>query len=184
MPLRGSPACGSSVRRRRRRLNCSPCIRRCCCSIARARSVLESGQPVSTMRTCGTCHDTQYIAGHSYHAAAGSDERFALGSRTDCRAWDHSPGQLGRWNALLYRYASPPGDAKLDLGIAEWMQVYGARHVGGGPADTGYGTTQLDRARPRRRVNPVIALTRTGRSLIRRRVKRSCGTGTHRAWRR
>lgn len=110
-------------------------------------NVLRSGQPVSTMTTCGKCHDTQYIAAHSYHAAAGCNERFPVGSRPDCRAWDYSPGQLGRWNPLRYRYASPPGDVQLDLGIAEWIQVYGERHVGGGPAVTGFGTVPLDQPR-------------------------------------
>lgn len=106
--------------------------------------VLQSGQPISTMKTCGVCHDTQYIAAHSYHAAAGFNERFGMGSHPESRAWDHSPGQLGRWNVLLYRYASPPGDRKLDLGVAEWIRLFGARHVGGGPAVTGYGNTVLD----------------------------------------
>jgi len=33
-------------------------------------SVLESGAPVSPQRTCGLCHDADYIATHSYHADA------------------------------------------------------------------------------------------------------------------
>ena len=39
------------------------------------KNVLETAQPVSTMRTCNHCHDTQYIAKHSYHVSLGSDER-------------------------------------------------------------------------------------------------------------
>jgi hypothetical protein len=34
-------------------------------------NVLASGAPVSTMETCGACHDTAFIAGHSFHADAG-----------------------------------------------------------------------------------------------------------------
>lgn len=32
----------------------------------------ESGQPVSPMTTCGTCHDTTFIAEHSLHADVGA----------------------------------------------------------------------------------------------------------------
>ena len=31
-------------------------------------SVLTSGEPASTLKTCGECHDTTFIAGHSPHA--------------------------------------------------------------------------------------------------------------------
>ncbi len=34
-------------------------------------NVLESGAPVSTMQTCGSCHDTAFIADHSFHADLG-----------------------------------------------------------------------------------------------------------------
>ncbi len=111
-------------------------------------NVLESLKPVSTMRTCGGCHDSQYVATHSYHVAAGSNERFAMGMSPGRRAWDYSPGAFGRWNPLLYRYLSPPGDAQLDLGVSEWIQTYGLRHVGGGPAVTGHGTLPLDQPVP------------------------------------
>ncbi|MDD4786202.1 MAG: hypothetical protein PHO07_03440, partial [Pirellulales bacterium] len=42
-------------------------------------NVLESGRPVSPMRTCAGCHDTAYIESHSFHAALGHDERTAAG---------------------------------------------------------------------------------------------------------
>ena len=32
-------------------------------------NVLESGGAVSTMKTCGECHDTEFIVEHSYHAS-------------------------------------------------------------------------------------------------------------------
>ena len=34
-------------------------------------NVLDSGQPVSTMKTCGQCHDTDFIASHSFHTDLG-----------------------------------------------------------------------------------------------------------------
>jgi thiosulfate reductase cytochrome b subunit len=33
-------------------------------------NVLDSGEPVSTMATCGTCHDTAFIANHTDHSDA------------------------------------------------------------------------------------------------------------------
>lgn len=98
------------------------------------RNVLESGEAVSTMKTCGACHDTSFIEQHSYHANAGLEEFGNPGELENSRAWDTSPGFFGRWNPILYRYLSPKGDALLDLGTAAWVQLFGARHVGGGPA--------------------------------------------------
>ncbi len=97
--------------------------------------VVQSGRPVSTMKTCGQCHDTEYIANHSYHADvglsmwrdAGLDVAFA-------RPWDHSLGFFGRWNPILYRYLSATGEAILDLTTPDWVMTFGPRHVGGGPA--------------------------------------------------
>jgi hypothetical protein len=101
--------------------------------------VAKSGRPVSAMHSCGKCHDTRYIAMHSYHVSLGSDEQTAVGSIAQRRAWDYGPGSFGRWNPLTYRYLTPPGDRRLDLGVAEWVQQQGWRHVGGGPAVYGHG---------------------------------------------
>ncbi len=37
-------------------------------------SVLATGNPVSTLKTCGACHDTAFIQSHSYHASLGLDD--------------------------------------------------------------------------------------------------------------
>jgi len=97
-------------------------------------NVIESGNPVSTMNTCGTCHDTDFIENHSYHANMGLNEIAAPGSTPSERAWDITPGFFGKWNPLTYRYLSPHGDKLIDLGTAAWVGYYGARHIGGGPA--------------------------------------------------
>ncbi len=97
-------------------------------------NVLKSGRPVSTMKTCGGCHDTTYIAAHSYHASLGQDEVTLAGRTASGRGWDWGTGTFGRWNPLTYRYLSPPGEKQLDLGRADWVRLFGARHVGGGPA--------------------------------------------------
>ena len=101
---------------------------------ANAVNVLTSGQPVSTLKTCGACHDTEFIQSHSHHAALGLDEFGQPGTIADGRIWDTSPGAFGRWDPLRYRYLSPAGDPLLDLGTADWVKSFGDRHVGGGPA--------------------------------------------------
>ena len=99
-------------------------------------NVLESGKPVSTMQTCGECHDTEFIASHSFHTSVGLDGMAAPGEVPNGRPWDTSPGLFGRWNPLTYGYLTPPGDELLDLSTAGWIMQEGARHAGGGPAVT------------------------------------------------
>ena len=97
-------------------------------------NVLESGNPVSTMNTCGACHDTAFIAQHSYHVSVGFNNLTEPGATITERPWDISPGVFGSWNAIEYRYLSPQGDARIDLATPDWIRLYGQRHVGGGPA--------------------------------------------------
>jgi Ni/Fe-hydrogenase b-type cytochrome subunit len=104
---------------------------------AEGKHVLETGAPISTMKTCGNCHDTDYIANHSFHADVGLQNFGPPGQTASGRPWDTSPGLFGRWNPLIYRYLSPEGDERIDLGTAAWIQLMGARHIGGGPAFTG-----------------------------------------------
>ncbi|MEZ4834555.1 MAG: hypothetical protein R2873_21615 [Caldilineaceae bacterium] len=106
-------------------------------------NVLESGMPVSTMRTCGSCHDTEFIAEHSFHADLGLGDFTDPGAVTGGNAWDTSPGTFGKWNPLIYRYLSPASDEIVDLTTVEWIKTLGARHVGGGPAVTGRDGTPL-----------------------------------------
>lgn len=112
--------------------------------------VVDSGRPVSTMQSCGQCHDTMHIAEHCYHATLGLEQRGQVGDFPDQHPWDYAPGGAGRWNPLLYRFLTPPGDEDLDLGLADWIRNYGWRHVGGGPAVTGFGTARLDAGEPPR----------------------------------
>ncbi|MFO7540511.1 MAG: cytochrome b/b6 domain-containing protein [Chloroflexota bacterium] len=94
-------------------------------------NVLDSGRPVSTMQTCGTCHDTDFISRHSYHADVGLAH---FGQSDSGRPWDLSDGLFGRWNPLLYRTLSPVEAERVDLTTPEWLMLLGSRHVGGGPA--------------------------------------------------
>ncbi len=107
---------------------------------AQGKNVLESGNPISTMETCGNCHDTEYISSHSLHSSVGLDQITPPGTTASGRAWDISPGLFGRWNPLVYRLLSPLEDfdtkseQRPDLTTPDWIQTFGARHAGGGPA--------------------------------------------------
>lgn len=92
-------------------------------------NVLESGQAASTMKTCGQCHDTEYIVSHAYHADLGlSDYEVSDGS------WNTSNGLFGKFDPITYRYLSPAGDERIDLTTPDWLKTYGWRVPGGGPA--------------------------------------------------
>lgn len=99
------------------------------------KNVLDTGAPLSTMNTCGACHDADYIVNHSFHADVGLKNLTQAGQLPGGRPWDTSLGYFGKWNPLLYRYLTPAGDSKFDLGTPEWVQIFGPRHAGGGPAE-------------------------------------------------
>jgi thiosulfate reductase cytochrome b subunit len=96
-------------------------------------NVLASGGAVSTLATCGQCHDAAYITQHNFHADLGLS---ALGAaeQTGGADWDASTGPFGEWSPLTYRYLTLVGDARLDLSTPDWVRLFSARHVGGGPA--------------------------------------------------
>jgi len=97
-------------------------------------NVLDTGNPVSTMNTCGTCHDTNFIESHSFHSDAGLTESFGSNQPEGVRVWDSSPGLFGKWNPIQYRFLSTLIDEMFDLGTPEWIMTIGVRHVGGGPS--------------------------------------------------
>jgi thiosulfate reductase cytochrome b subunit len=94
-------------------------------------NVLESNSAVSTMQTCGQCHDTEFITSHAFHSDLGLSDYTA-----STKTWDSSTGTFGQWNPLTYRFLSQNGDERLDLSTAEWLMLNGERVVGGGPATT------------------------------------------------
>jgi thiosulfate reductase cytochrome b subunit len=93
-------------------------------------NVLESNGAVSTMNTCGQCHDTNFIEKHAFHSDLG------LTDYKETKDLNSSNGLFGEWNPLTYRYLSQNGDERLDLSTAEWLMLNGDRVVGGGPATT------------------------------------------------
>lgn len=96
-------------------------------------NVLESKATVSTMKTCGQCHDTDYIEKHNFHSDLGLTD-ITTGTSVGGQSWDYSRGMFGKWDPLTYRYLSQTGDGLLDLGTPEWVMKFGARMAGGGPA--------------------------------------------------
>lgn len=103
---------------------------------AAGNNVLETNEPISTMNTCGSCHDTAFIAEHSFHVDAGLSEMSAPGETGNGRSWDISTGTFGKWNPLVYHYLTPEGDDTVDLTTPGWLMLFSDRHVGGGPAVT------------------------------------------------
>jgi thiosulfate reductase cytochrome b subunit len=93
-------------------------------------NVLESNGAVSTMQTCGQCHDTNFIQSHAFHSDLG------LSDYKETKDLNASNGLFGKWDPLTYRYLSQNGDERLDLSTAEWLMLNGERVVGGGPATT------------------------------------------------
>lgn len=99
-------------------------------------SVQESGKPLSTMQTCGQCHDTQFIASHSFHTDLGASRTYVPGTAPSGRPWDTSAGLFGKWDPLAYRYLSPAGDSRPDLDEQGWTAFFAQRISGGGPAES------------------------------------------------
>jgi Ni/Fe-hydrogenase b-type cytochrome subunit len=93
-------------------------------------NVLETGAALSTMKTCGQCHDTEFIQSHAFHSDLGLNAYQQDGKLSS------SNGIFGQWDPLNYRFLSQKGDERLDLSTAEWIELNGRRVVGGGPAST------------------------------------------------
>jgi thiosulfate reductase cytochrome b subunit len=126
---------------------------------AEGNNVIETGNPISTMKTCGQCHDTEFIQSHAFHSDLG------LGDFVQDDGFSASPGTFGKWDPLTYRYLSQPGDERLDLSTAEWLMVNGTRVVGGGPADTsrdGKPLTELNASKD----DPETAILKNGSASV------------------
>ena len=76
--------------------------------------VLDTGAPVSTMQTCGECHNTEFIQSHAFHSDLG------LSDYKENGGYNSSTGSFGKWDPLSYRFLSQQGDERLDLSTAEW----------------------------------------------------------------
>ena len=111
-------------------------------------NVLDTGNPISVMQTCGGCHDAEFIEKHSFHSQVGLNKMVLPGQAASGRPWDTSNGLFGLWDPITYRYLSPLEDKTVDLTTAGWLQVYGPHHVGGGPAVMGRLGVPLEKLAP------------------------------------
>jgi thiosulfate reductase cytochrome b subunit len=93
-------------------------------------NVLKSNKVISTMQTCGQCHDTEFIQSHAFHSDLG------LSDYKENGGYNASTGTFGKWDPLTYRFLSQLGDERLDLSTAEWLALNGVHIVGGGPGTT------------------------------------------------
>ena len=90
--------------------------------------VIDSMEPMSTMTTCGQCHDTSYIEAHSDHSDAGAN---MLGQGEIQHNWQAGPGYYGGWDPIRYPDNKLNSDGSLD--VQAWLNQNGQRHIGGGP---------------------------------------------------
>lgn len=77
-------------------------------------SVLESGDPVSTSRSCGECHDAEWIEAHGLHASLGLD----------------APDAAPHFDPLVYAWLAP-SDTADPRQIQRWLGEIDGRHAGG-----------------------------------------------------
>ncbi|GAB4566939.1 MAG: hypothetical protein Fur0017_06660 [Anaerolineales bacterium] len=115
-------------------------------------NVLESSNAISTMRTCGQCHDTEFIQSHAFHSDLGLNTY-----NTSADSFNASNGLFGKWDPLTYRFLSTENDERLDLSTAEWLILNGSRVVGGGPAETSRNGKDLTTLSPNKN-NPETAI--------------------------
>ena len=119
---------------------------------AKGVNVLESNGAVSTMQTCGQCHDTEFIQTHAFHSDLGLNDYVS-----NATTLDNGNGLFGAWDPMTYRFLSTANDERLDLSTAEWLMLNGSRIVGGGPAETARtGETLTDLAPSK--TNPETAI--------------------------
>lgn len=100
-------------------------------------NVLQSGALVSFGRTCGSCHDTQWIGEHGYHFRLGLDEQTPYGQAPSGRAWDFGPGLFGRWDPLAAYDAVLLDRERTTSLIDNWVSQNRQRLVGGGVTSFG-----------------------------------------------
>jgi thiosulfate reductase cytochrome b subunit len=96
-------------------------------------NVLDSGAPISTMQTCGACHDTAFIAEHNAHEGvlsgeiAGPAGELLVGSPDSGRLEALDPAAAeGEMNCFLCHTAAPNNTARLGAllgGQLDWANT-------------------------------------------------------------
>jgi len=99
------------------------------------KNVLTTHKPISTRKTCGECHDYEFIT-NSFHFQQGKaemDPAFLKGH--GFASFNTSPGMFGKFSILPNRQLTPAGvadAADVDLTQPEWLMKCGVCHTGAG----------------------------------------------------
>ncbi len=114
--------------------------------------VIESGNPVSTRKTCGKCHDYDFIS-KGFHFQQGRLQFSADHVKKSglSPSFNSSPGMFGKYCAMPNRQI-PPLDVKsiedFEMGVPEWVRSCGVCHPGGGVAETDDKGRRMDTVDP------------------------------------
>ena len=87
-------------------------------------AVIASGQPMSTMQTCGGCHDTAFIEASSDHADAGASQP---GNTGPDHPWEAGPGYYGGWDPIRYEADVLDDDGNVLLRLESGANRYNQR---------------------------------------------------------
>lgn len=103
---------------------------------ARGVNVLKSNAPISTRKTCGKCHDYDFIT-DSFHFQQGRSERDNpdLLKAHGVSPFNVSPGMYGKYSVIPNRQLAHLGIKSpddFDMGTADWLLHCGVCHTGGG----------------------------------------------------
>lgn len=102
---------------------------------ANGTNVIKSKGPISTRKTCGGCHDYDFIT-DSFHFQQGKNEMNPqLLASHGVAAYNASPGMYGKFSIipnkqLAHQGITSPDD--FDMGTPEWNMKCGACHTGSG----------------------------------------------------
>jgi|WetSurMetagenome_2_1015567.scaffolds.fasta_scaffold13861_3 hypothetical protein len=119
-------------------------------------NVLKSAGPISTRKTCGDCHDYDFIA-DSFHFQQGRTETDRkLLTAHGIAEYNTSPGMYGKFSILPNRQLTHLGITKpedFDLSTPEWLTKCGVCHTGGGISEFDsenrkYGTAEASQTSP------------------------------------
>lgn len=98
-------------------------------------NVLRTGQPISTRKSCGDCHDYDYITS-SFHFQQGKSELdHNLLAAHQVAPFNLSPGMFGKFSIIPNRQLTHPDitdPSDADMSQPEWLTKCGGCHTGGG----------------------------------------------------
>jgi len=106
---------------------------------AGGRNVLSSGNPVSPLKTCGECHDVDYITAHTTHGGPWPEALASPAHVVSSRPWTLQEAGLleesgsGEMNCFLCHTTNPSNDARLEalrMGRPAWAPTATLAHTG------------------------------------------------------